>query len=43
MAQHFGVPLHAEHSGRGVELDRFDVTVVIVGYRSNADPSRSIT
>ena len=35
MAEQFRVPLHTQHGRRGLELDRLDVAVMIVGHRSN--------
>lgn len=36
MAQKLRVPLHAEHGGRSVDLDRLDLTVVVAGNCPNA-------
>ena len=36
VAQQFRVPLHAEHCGRSVDLDRLDLTIVVVGDGANA-------
>ncbi len=38
MSQKLGMPLHTENCGRRLDLDRFDVAIVIVGHRTDARP-----